>query len=155
MHFTFYNYFIVCQYFQIFCSLDDYLVSFSLLGGPLFRHICFKIVWYYFHILQELGSKVCHILLDMLLCHQGSNFSYVLNVMSCSELLDTSFLFALDNGERYSVEPMRFTTLLKLTRVKVVSLRNIFYFSFLLITGYACIICTYEFSFYINSLLRV
>lgn len=39
----------------------------------------------------------------------------------CSKLLDTSFLFALDNGERYSVEPMRFTALLKMTRVKVIS----------------------------------
>nr|XP_011466034.1 PREDICTED: protein PIR [Fragaria vesca subsp. vesca] len=38
---------------------------------------------------------------------------------AASELLDTSFLFALDNGERYSVEPMRFTTLLKMTRVKL------------------------------------
>ena len=36
-----------------------------------------------------------------------------------SELLDPSFLFALDNGERYSVQPMRFTALFKSTRVKV------------------------------------
>lgn len=38
---------------------------------------------------------------------------------AASELLDTSFLFALDNGEKYSVEPMRFTALLKMTRVKL------------------------------------
>lgn len=37
----------------------------------------------------------------------------------CSELLDPSFLFSLDNGERFSVQPMRFTTLLNVTRVKV------------------------------------
>lgn len=37
----------------------------------------------------------------------------------CSELLDPSFVFALDNGEKYSVQPMRFTALLKITRVKV------------------------------------
>ncbi|XWS42621.1 hypothetical protein CRYUN_Cryun16bG0029500 [Craigia yunnanensis] len=38
---------------------------------------------------------------------------------SASELLDPSFLFALDNGEKYSIQPMRFTSLLKLTRVKL------------------------------------
>lgn len=37
----------------------------------------------------------------------------------CSELLDPSFVFALDNGEKCSVQPMRFTALLKMTRVKV------------------------------------
>lgn len=37
----------------------------------------------------------------------------------CSELLDPSFLFALDNGEKFSIQPMRFTTLLRMTRVKV------------------------------------
>ncbi|KAK8541925.1 hypothetical protein V6N13_137495 [Hibiscus sabdariffa] len=38
---------------------------------------------------------------------------------SSSELLDPSFLFALDNGEKYSIQPMRFTSLLKMTRVKL------------------------------------
>ncbi|OVA02229.1 Cytoplasmic FMR1-interacting [Macleaya cordata] len=38
---------------------------------------------------------------------------------AASELLDPSFLFALDNGEKYSVQPMRFNALLKMTRVKV------------------------------------
>ncbi|KAL4637811.1 hypothetical protein ACB092_03G103200 [Castanea dentata] len=38
---------------------------------------------------------------------------------AASELLDPSFLFALDNGEKYSVQPMRFFALLKLTRVKL------------------------------------
>ncbi|XP_048136485.1 protein PIR isoform X3 [Rhodamnia argentea] len=38
---------------------------------------------------------------------------------AASELLDPSFLFALDNGEKFSVQPMRFTTLLKMTRVKL------------------------------------
>ncbi|KAK6915293.1 Cytoplasmic FMR1-interacting [Dillenia turbinata] len=40
---------------------------------------------------------------------------------AASELLDPSFLFALDNGEKYSIQPMRFTTLLKITRVKGLS----------------------------------
>ncbi|GAV69749.1 FragX_IP domain-containing protein [Cephalotus follicularis] len=35
------------------------------------------------------------------------------------ELLDPTFLFAVDNGEKYSVQPMRFTALLKMTRVKL------------------------------------
>ncbi|KAI5667752.1 hypothetical protein M9H77_17605 [Catharanthus roseus] len=38
---------------------------------------------------------------------------------AASELLDPSFLFALDIGERVSVQPMRFTALLKMTRVKL------------------------------------
>ncbi|XWS58454.1 hypothetical protein CRYUN_Cryun08bG0035100 [Craigia yunnanensis] len=38
---------------------------------------------------------------------------------SASERLDPSFLFALDNGEKYSIQPMRFTSLLKMTRVKL------------------------------------
>ncbi|XP_015882048.1 protein PIR [Ziziphus jujuba] len=38
---------------------------------------------------------------------------------AASELLDPSFLFALDNGEKYSIQPMRFTALLKMTRVKL------------------------------------
>lgn len=48
----------------------------------------------------------------------GEKYSTLL-VISCSELLDPSFLFALDNGEKYSVQPMRFSALLKMTRVKV------------------------------------
>ncbi|PSR92943.1 Protein PIR like [Actinidia chinensis var. chinensis] len=38
---------------------------------------------------------------------------------AASELLDPSFLFALDNGEKFSVQPMRLTALLKMTRVKL------------------------------------
>ncbi|XP_051139424.1 protein PIR [Andrographis paniculata] len=38
---------------------------------------------------------------------------------AASELLDPSFLFALDIGEKFSVKPKRFTTLFKLTRVKL------------------------------------
>lgn len=38
---------------------------------------------------------------------------------AASELLDPSFLFALDNGEKYSVQPMRFSALFKMTRVKL------------------------------------
>ncbi|XP_057549982.1 protein PIR isoform X1 [Amaranthus tricolor] len=35
------------------------------------------------------------------------------------ELLDSSFLFTVDNGEKYSVQPMRFNALFKMTRVKL------------------------------------
>lgn len=35
------------------------------------------------------------------------------------DLLDPSFLFAVDNGEKYSVQPIRFNALLKMTRVKL------------------------------------
>lgn len=35
------------------------------------------------------------------------------------DLLDPSFLFAVDNGEKYSVQPMRLNALFKMTRVKL------------------------------------
>lgn len=35
------------------------------------------------------------------------------------DLLDPSFLFTVDNGEKYSVQPMRFNALFKMTRVKL------------------------------------
>lgn len=38
---------------------------------------------------------------------------------AASELLDPSFLFALDHGEKLSVQPMRFGALLRMTRVMV------------------------------------
>ncbi|PIA56077.1 hypothetical protein AQUCO_00700430v1 [Aquilegia coerulea] len=38
---------------------------------------------------------------------------------AASELLDPSFLFALDNGEKYSIRPMRFSALFRMTRVKL------------------------------------
>ncbi|KAG8378307.1 hypothetical protein BUALT_Bualt08G0123800 [Buddleja alternifolia] len=48
---------------------------------------------------------------------------------AASELLDPSFLFALDIGEKFSVQPMRFNALLKMTRVKLlgrtINLRNL------------------------------
>ncbi|KAH9784219.1 protein PIR [Citrus sinensis] len=37
---------------------------------------------------------------------------------AASELLDPSFLFSSDNGEKYSVQPMRLSALFKMTRVK-------------------------------------
>lgn len=54
-----------------------------------------------------------------------------------SELLDPSFLFALEVGEKFSVQPMRFTALLKMTRVKA---RTFYVLSFLLSTllSYCC-----------------
>ncbi|KAH9784212.1 protein PIR [Citrus sinensis] len=38
---------------------------------------------------------------------------------AASELLDPSFLFSSDNGEKYSVQPMRLSALFKMTRVKL------------------------------------
>ncbi|KAL6525143.1 hypothetical protein OROMI_030736 [Orobanche minor] len=38
---------------------------------------------------------------------------------AASELLDPSFLFALDIGEKFSIQPIRLTALLKMTRVKL------------------------------------
>ncbi|GMH10367.1 hypothetical protein Nepgr_012208 [Nepenthes gracilis] len=38
---------------------------------------------------------------------------------AASELLDSSFLFAVDNGEKYSIQPMRFSALFKMTRVRL------------------------------------
>ncbi|KAK9087624.1 hypothetical protein Syun_030018 [Stephania yunnanensis] len=38
---------------------------------------------------------------------------------AASDLLDPSFLFALDNGEKYSIQPMRFNALFKMSRVKL------------------------------------
>ncbi|KAH9614330.1 hypothetical protein KSS87_011253 [Heliosperma pusillum] len=35
------------------------------------------------------------------------------------DLLDPSFLFAVDNGEKYAVQPMRFSALFQMTRVKL------------------------------------
>ncbi|KAF7142617.1 hypothetical protein RHSIM_Rhsim05G0168900 [Rhododendron simsii] len=39
--------------------------------------------------------------------------------LAASSLLDSSFLFSIENGEKFSVQPMRFTALLKMTRVKL------------------------------------
>lgn len=48
---------------------------------------------------------------------------------AASELLDPSFLFSLDNGEKYSILPMRFNALFRMTRVKLlgrtISLRSL------------------------------
>ncbi|XP_074307970.1 protein PIR isoform X2 [Silene latifolia] len=38
---------------------------------------------------------------------------------SSRDLLDPSFLFAVDNGEKYAVQPMRFNALFQMTRVKL------------------------------------
>ncbi|KAI8556103.1 hypothetical protein RHMOL_Rhmol05G0226000 [Rhododendron molle] len=39
--------------------------------------------------------------------------------LAASSLLDSSFLFSVENGEKFYVQPMRFTALLKMTRVKL------------------------------------
>ncbi|CAK7341255.1 unnamed protein product [Dovyalis caffra] len=59
------------------------------------------------HCFDLFVSKLCEII-----------FTYYKS-WAASELLDPSFLFALDNGEKYSVHPMRFTALFKMTRVKL------------------------------------
>ncbi|KAJ4842204.1 hypothetical protein Tsubulata_005850 [Turnera subulata] len=59
------------------------------------------------HCFDIFVSKLCEII-----------FTYYKS-WAASELLDPSFLFALDNGEKYSVQPMRFTSLFKMTRVKL------------------------------------
>lgn len=59
------------------------------------------------HCFDLFVSKLCDII-----------FTYYKS-WAASELLDPSFLFALDNGEKYSVQPMRFTALFKMTRVKL------------------------------------
>ncbi|CAN8255346.1 unnamed protein product [Cochlearia groenlandica] len=43
---------------------------------------------------------------------------------SASELLDPSFLFALDNGEKFTIQPVRFTALFKMTKVKILGRTN-------------------------------
>ncbi|XP_050222994.1 protein PIR isoform X1 [Mercurialis annua] len=59
------------------------------------------------HCFDLFVSKLCDVI-----------FTYYKS-WAASELLDPSFLFALDNGEKYSVQPMRFTALFKITRVKL------------------------------------
>lgn len=57
-------------------------------------------------------------------------WSCVIDFELCSELLDPSFLFALDNGEKFSIQTMKFTTLLKITRVKVRMMFHMFFLYF-------------------------
>ncbi|KAG6737105.1 hypothetical protein POTOM_059900 [Populus tomentosa] len=59
------------------------------------------------HCFDLFVSKLCEIIFT---CYKS---------WAASEMLDASFLFALDNGEKYSVQPMRFTALFKMTRVKL------------------------------------
>uniref|UniRef100_A0A2P2KUC2 Protein PIR n=1 Tax=Rhizophora mucronata TaxID=61149 RepID=A0A2P2KUC2_RHIMU len=59
------------------------------------------------HCFDLFVSKLCEIV-----------FTYYKS-WAASELLDPSFVFALDNGEKYSIQPMRFTALFKMTRVKL------------------------------------
>ncbi|KNA11936.1 hypothetical protein SOVF_130140 [Spinacia oleracea] len=57
------------------------------------------------HCFDIFVSKLCEII-----------FTYYKS-WAARELLDSSFLFAVDNGEKYSVQPMRFNALLKMTRL--------------------------------------
>ncbi|PHT83701.1 Protein PIR [Capsicum annuum] len=54
---------------------------------------------------------------------------------AASELLDPSFLFAIDIGEKFAVQPMRFVALLKTTRVKWYGSTSIQATSFSLVYG--------------------
>ncbi|XP_022961254.1 protein PIR isoform X3 [Cucurbita moschata] len=59
------------------------------------------------HCFDIFVSKLC----DSIFTHYKS--------WAAREMLDSSFLFAIDNGEKYSVQPIRFNALLKITRVKL------------------------------------
>lgn len=59
------------------------------------------------HCFDIFVSKLC----DSIFTHYKS--------WAAREILDSSFLFAIDNGEKYSVQAMRFNSLLKITRVKL------------------------------------
>ncbi|KAM7269714.1 hypothetical protein ACFE04_025211 [Oxalis oulophora] len=59
------------------------------------------------HCFDIFVSKLC----EMIFTHYKS--------WAASELLDPSFLFSLDNGEKYSVQPMRLNALFKMTRLKL------------------------------------
>ncbi|GAB2218528.1 hypothetical protein Droror1_Dr00001755 [Drosera rotundifolia] len=59
------------------------------------------------HCFDIFVSKFCEVM-----------FTYYKS-LAASELLDTSFLFAVENGERFSVQPLRFTALFKMTRVRL------------------------------------
>ena len=102
-------------------SIDQMFCLPFFIGGSLFWHICFQIVRNHFHILQKLGSKVCHfsVLSSFSFDTPRTNLFYWWMPQSCSELLDPTFLFASENAEKYAVQPMRLNMLLKMTRVKV------------------------------------
>lgn len=122
-----------CNYIVI-CKIDDtdHLFASSgyvllLLNFSFYRwtivliYLCQSFVRVFSHI-TRVGQqgKQCGLYLDY---SNTNSLLFFTEVKSCSELLDPSFLFALDNGEKFSVQPMRFTTLLKMTRVKVSLIR--------------------------------
>ncbi|KAJ9703129.1 hypothetical protein PVL29_004766 [Vitis rotundifolia] len=67
---------------------------------------------------DEIEAEVDHCF-DIFVSKLCDNIFTYYKSWAASELLDPSFLFALDNGEKYSIQPMRFTALLKMTRVKL------------------------------------
>ncbi|KAI3853010.1 hypothetical protein MKX03_016190, partial [Papaver bracteatum] len=67
---------------------------------------------------EEELFKVSSLLEELVLKLSELIFTYYKS-WAASELLDPSFLFALDNGEKYVVQPMRFNALLMMIRVKV------------------------------------
>ncbi|KAG8648069.1 protein PIR isoform X1 [Manihot esculenta] len=67
---------------------------------------------------DEIEAEVDHCF-DLVVTKLSETILTYYKSWAASELLDPSFLFALDNGEKYSVQPMRFTALFKMTRVKL------------------------------------
>uniref|UniRef100_A0A7N0TS86 Protein PIR n=2 Tax=Kalanchoe fedtschenkoi TaxID=63787 RepID=A0A7N0TS86_KALFE len=67
---------------------------------------------------DEIEAEVDHCF-DIFVSKLSENMFTYYKSWAASELLDPSFLFALDNGEKYTFQPRRFTTLLKMTRVKL------------------------------------
>ncbi|XP_058101351.1 protein PIR [Magnolia sinica] len=56
---------------------------------------------------------------DQLVFMLSENIFTYYKSRAASELLDPSFLFALDNGDKYSVQPARFNAIFKMRRVKL------------------------------------
>ncbi|XP_052198296.1 protein PIR [Diospyros lotus] len=67
---------------------------------------------------DEIEAEVDHCFDTFVLKLCETIFTYYKS-WAASKLLDPSFLFSLDYGEKFCVQPMRFTSLLKMTRVKL------------------------------------
>ncbi|KAJ0079909.1 hypothetical protein Patl1_23066 [Pistacia atlantica] len=67
---------------------------------------------------DEIEAEVDHCF-DLFVSRLSDTIFTYYKSWAASELLDPSFLFALDDGEKYSVQPMRFSALFKMTRVKL------------------------------------
>ncbi|KAF9611084.1 hypothetical protein IFM89_026968 [Coptis chinensis] len=72
---------------------------------------------FFLHILDYTAIQV-DLCFDQLILKLSETIFTYYKSWTASELLDPSFLFALDNGEKYSIRPMRFSVLFRITRVK-------------------------------------